>query len=273
MFDAHTHLNSDQLFPDREQHVVDFIKAWWTWLINIWVNNAWNQRWCDIQKMMPSLLETHGAWDFFYGTTIGLHPWETTFGNITSQEAVDLACIELSSMVKKHNTTIVAIGECGIDSHFERNDTIESLQTQLFIYQCDLAREMSLPLVIHSRDNYDLTQEILQAYTDLDIYFHCRGYTDLEIEKAAKQFPSLWIWFCGNLTYPKAWPLRESFAKAKELGIDIILETDAPYLSPQVVRGRQNTPAHISHLYDFVHKTFDMPAQTFIENTKKLYRL
>lgn len=273
MFDAHTHLNADQLYPDREQHVQDFMLAWWTWLINIWVNDTRNQRALDITKKSKELPFGAESEGIFIWATIGLHPGETTFGNIISKEIADHEIQKLQNLYKDNKQHIVALGECGIDSHFEWNKEIEEIQTYLFIAQCELARKASLPIVIHSRDNFELTHQILSDYKDLDIYFHCRWYTAKEIEITQKSFWSLRIWFCGNLTYPKAHTLRESFEKAIELDISLVLETDAPYLAPQVVRGRQNIPAHVSHLYTWVQETYWVWAERFINTTKALYKI
>ena len=81
---------------------------------------------------------------------------------------------ELKKLYKENSDYIVAIGECGIDSHFERNTDIERLQTKLFHEQCKFAQEVDLPIVIHSRDNFNLSYDIIKNYTDLKIYFHCR---------------------------------------------------------------------------------------------------
>jgi len=264
MFDAHTHLNSDQLYPDRETHLDEFASAGGTGLINIWVNHTWNQRALHIAQ------QSHTVSTY---ATVWIHPWETLFGEVSSKEQATLDIEQLRTLHEANKDNVIGIGECGIDSHFERNKTIEVLQSYLFVAQCDLARDTWLPLVIHSRDNFWLTHEILQEYTDLSIYFHCRGYTPAEVQQAKKSFPQLWIWFCGNLTYPKAQLLRDSFQTAIDLEIPLVLETDAPYLSPQVVRGTQNAPKHIAHLYEYVTTHYDIRESTITHNITSLYRL
>ena len=268
MFDAHTHLNSDQLYPDREIHLGAFQDAWWTWLINVWVNHIWNQRVLEIAQKVREKSDNIYVW-----STIWLHPWETTFGNISSKEVAKIEIEKLHTLFYENKKDIIAIWECGIDSHFERNSTIQSLQEQLFLAQCELARKESLPLVIHSRDNFALTHDILKNYTDLKIYFHCRWYGPKEVEQAKETFPHLRIWFCGNLTYPKAHLLRDSFQQAKNLWVKIVLETDAPYLSPQATRGKQNSPKNIVHLYDYVAEKFGLEKEKIIWNIKSLYNI
>lgn len=206
-------------------------------------------------------------------TTLGLHPLETVYGDIKSKDVLKDKLDELDELVKENIEHIVGIGECGIDSHYEWDDAINQLQVPLFIHQCKLAREYKLPIVIHSRSNFDLTQEILMDYTDLDIYFHCRWYTPKQIRKACESFPNLWIGFCGNLSYKKAIDIQKSFIEAVNQKAKIVMETDAPYLSPQKLRWTENSPKNVTVMYQRVEETFDLPGEVFTDNAKQLYKL
>jgi len=263
MIDAHTHLNSEQLYPDREQHIHDFESAGWSWLVNIWVNHLRNLRALEIKKKY--------SWEVQVEATAGIHPWETTFGSCKSLDDAQLAIDQLVRLTYENLDSLSAIGECGIDSHFERNSEIQAIQQKLFVAQCELAKATKLPLVIHSRDNFDLTFDILNTYNDLKIYFHCRWYTSNEIQRVVQNFPQLWIGFCGNVTYPKAVELRESFDLATKLWAKIVLETDAPYLSPQSLRGSQNAPKNVMVLHKWAKEEFWIGKEVFIGNTKELY--
>jgi TatD DNase family protein len=145
---------------------------------------------------------------------------------------------------------VVAVGETGIDVHYPNG--LETLETQkeLFVQHCKLARELKLPLVVHSRDAFLETFEILKNYTDLTVYFHCRGYGPEEYKQLNELIPHLFVGFCGNVTYKNAQALRDTLAvvSLKQL----LLETDAPYLTPQIVRGQDNHPANVKYIYDFV---------------------
>ncbi len=263
MIDAHTHLNSEQLYPDRKLHLGDFEEAWWTWLITIWVNHLRNERALEIKQSYD--------WSVKVWASIWIHPGETTFGNCNSEEAAQEEIDKLIRLTYEHLGHLCAIGECGIDSHFERDSKIQAIQEKLFIAQCELAKDTKLPLVIHSRDNFELTYDVLSRYKQLKVYFHCRWYSPDEVQRLYDAFPELWIGFCGNLTYPKATQLRESFTHAKELWIKIVLETDAPYLSPQSLRGTQNAPQNVVVLYDRVKETYGIDKEVFIQHTKELY--
>ena len=245
MHDSHTHLNSDQLYPDRVSHLQDFVDAGWAGLVNIWVHHERNLRAIEIAK--------NNTTDCIVWAALGIHPGEISYSHtITSSQDIQTQLSQLRELFETHknNQHILALWECGIDAHYDWDEGIQRLQIELFAAQCELARELQLPIVIHSRDDFDLTLEVLKNYTDLKIYFHCRGYTADDICTAVDTLPHLWVWFCGNITYPKANQLRESLDKAVELWVQILLETDAPYLSPQVVRWTQNTPSNVKHIYE-----------------------
>lgn len=278
-FDAHTHLNTTPLFENRTTYLTEFQKIGGTWLMNIWMDDAHNRQAIHIAKEAK---KTHQ--ECFVWATVWIHPCEVSFGKITEKKHISQEIKKLKILLESEKESIYAIGECWIDSHHKRDSSIESLQRDLFIAQCDLARETNLPVVIHSRSNYSLTHEILKEYTDLQIYLHCWGYWVEEVQQALQTFPHLWIWFCWNLTYPKAIQIQESLAylisyisASQQSTHDqhILLETDAPYLSPQKVRGTKNNPAHILHIYERIQRTHPTyPIKTSIEDSfKKLYKL
>lgn len=181
----------------------------------------------------------------------------------------------LKALYEKENTDIVAIGECGIDVHYPDGSENIELQKELFRRQCSLARELRLPIVIHSRDDFASTLEVIREYRDQKIYFHCYGYGAEEIRTLQETFSQLWVGFCGNLTYPKAENLREAIRVCKPE--NIVLETDAPYLSPQEVRGKTNEPAYVKHIYQYAAEFMKQPltkfSQGIMENVKRLYGL
>jgi len=139
----------------------------------------------------------------------------------------------LKEQYLSHKSLVYAIGECGTDAHYDGGQTI-AFQQKVFDFQCKLARKYQLPIVVHSRDDFEGSLEVLKNYPDLKIYFHCWGYGPREIEILQKLFPKLRIGFCGNVSYKKAENLRESLAVVQSSSL--LLETDAPYLSPQIVR-------------------------------------
>lgn len=131
----------------------------------------------------------------------------------------------------KNKEHIVAIGECGIDLYYPGASDFLDFQKEIFMKQCELARELKLPIVIHSRVAFDETIEVLQAFKELKIYFHCWSYGVEQLETLLKSFPQIWIGYTGICTYPKS---TENKACLQATPLDkILLETDAPYLAPQ----------------------------------------
>ncbi len=168
---------------------------------------------------------------------VGCHPTEAEgFDDARAEQIVRLAA---------ENEKVRAIGETGIDYYRESAGPAD--QRRAFEAQIDIARERGLPIVIHARDPEGETRasdevfEILDARGDgVAVILHCflvPWRVDDAIERG---------WFCsfsGIVTFPSAEELREAAAKLPdEL---VLVETDAPYLAPQPVRGRSNEPAHV----------------------------
>ena len=140
---------------------------------------------------------------------------------------------------------VVALGEVGLD--FYRNNAPADVQRRVFDEQIDLANELGLPLVIHTRDADDETFPMLER-ARVPVVLHCFSSPQRLAEaasSAATCCPSQ-----GNVTYPKARELQEAAARAPaEL---LLAETDSPYLAPVPLRGRPNAPLNVRHTVDFL---------------------
>lgn len=160
---------------------------------------------------------------------IGYHPSEA---NTTTDE--DL--IELEKTIKS-NKKVVAVGEIGLDYHWEKDN--KEKQKELFKKQIELAKKLNLPIVIHSRDAFQDTYDILKEAKHKGV-IHCFS-GNLE---NAKMYLSLgfYLGIGGVITF-KNTNLKETI---KEIPLDkILLETDSPYLAPTPHRGEQNEPKYI----------------------------
>jgi TatD DNase family protein len=135
----------------------------------------------------------------------------------------------------------VAIGETGLD--FYRDYAPRADQLRAFAAQIELARETAKPLVIHTRAADDDTLAMLtDQAAGVRVILHCFSMAERIEECLAHE--DWWISFAGNVTYPKAAPLREAMLRVP---LDrLLVETDAPYLSPQAVRGTPNQPANVA---------------------------
>ena len=133
----------------------------------------------------------------------------------------------------------VAVGEAGLDYHYGADAKDE--QRRLFFAQLEIAAELGLPIVVHTRSANDDTETMLRAH-DGTVVMHC--FSEPELLGAGLE-RGWYFSFAGNATYPKAEALREAAAAVP--ADRILAETDSPYLAPQPVRGRPNEPAHVVH--------------------------
>jgi TatD DNase family protein len=246
--DAHTHLNSDTLFSNRERHLDDFCGVWGTLLINIGVDAIYNQRAITIAQASV------GRTDCVVKAAIWYHPC------IVAEQSLDISTYSamldtLREQITQHRQYIVALGEVGVDLHRHHDYDTTILQQTLFDKQCQLASELWLSLVIHSRDAFTETVDIIQHYPNLPVYFHCRGYGVAEVDYLLTHRKQLALWFCANTSYPKAQSIRDSllyYIQQKSPDHALLLETDAPYLAIQSQRWDIQTPAQIPLLYAYI---------------------
>jgi len=167
--------------------------------------------------------------DIFVSACVGLHPLEVCERGESALQDISF----IKELYLSNKSYVVAWGECGLDYHYDVN-LHKDVQKNAFAMQCDLAVELNLPIVIHSRDAWKDTWDIIKNYKDHKIYFHCWGYGADEIKLARSVLNNLWVGFCGNITYPKSDYLRDALIAMD--GGNILMETDAPYLSPQSKR-------------------------------------
>jgi len=161
---------------------------------------------------------------------IGRHPNAST-----GFDDADLA--ELQALAAHERC--VAIGETGLD--YYREGAPKPDQARAFTAQLDLARELDMPVVIHTRAAEEDTMEVLGARGEgLRVVMHCFSMPDRLDECLERAW---WVSFAGNVTYPKAPELREAAARVP--AERLLVETDSPFLAPQPVRGKPNEPQYI----------------------------
>ena len=204
--------------------------------------------------------------------TVGLHPTD-----IEEDWQDQLQMLEPAFSV---DPAPVAIGEIGLD-HFhlpkspERAEEIKRRQSEVFKRQLELARKLDVPVVVHSRNSfYECLKVIDQSGFDWrKVVFHCfaDGPEEMELLNNRGGRGS----FTGIITYKNAEAIREA---ARFQGLDtIMVETDAPYLAPVPMRGKQNEPAYVRHTAAFCAELFgfDLPAFASFasRNTKQFFGL
>jgi TatD DNase family protein len=168
---------------------------------------------------------------------VGRHPNDSTgYDDAVTEELRELA----------RHPRVRAIGETGLDDY--RDYAPRADQERAFSAHMALARETGKPLVIHTRAAEDDTIAMLDAGAEgLEVILHCFSMPDRLDECLERGW---WISFAGNVTYPKAQDLAEA---ARRVPLDrLLVETDAPYLTPQALRKHRNQPAYVVHTARFV---------------------
>jgi TatD DNase family protein len=182
---------------------------------------------------------------------------------------------ELAQWLERENA--IAVGECGLD-YFYMNSPRE-IQREVFAEQVALAREIDLPVVIHLRDRgEDAYREMMEIWKregggKVEGVLHCYSH-DLPFAQSALD-ERLYISFSGILTFRRSQELREV---AAALPSDrLLVETDAPLLSPEGFRGKRNEPAHVGRVGEVLAEVLGCSAEEIAretaENTRRLFRL
>ena len=185
------------------------------------------------------------------------------------------------------NRKIVAVGECGIDHHWNpsgedgrcESDFDEQTyrgERELFEAHLELARELKLPVIVHSRDGFEDTLDCLKNVGYDNGIIHCYSYG---IDEARAFLDRGWyIAFGGAVTYNKKAKLEAVKELLKFVPSDRFLcETDAPYLAPVPLRGTVNTPVNVEHVYNFISEVRECKPEELSElvdeNIKTLFKI
>jgi TatD DNase family protein len=220
VIDAHTHL--EMCDPPDAELVAAAVAAGVNRIVTIGIDGASCRAALAAAEDFPQVY-----------AAIGRHP-----NSAAGFDDADLA--ELAALAA--HPKCVAIGETGLD--FYREGAPRADQERAFRAQIGLARSVGKPLVIHTRAADDDTLAILDSEAaGLRVILHC--FSMAERIEACLAHEHWWISFAGNVTYPKASDLR--VAALRVPAERLLVETDAPFLSPQPVRGKRNEPANVVH--------------------------
>ena len=224
LIDTHAHLYWDSFKEDFDAVIARAVAAGVSTIINIGV---------DVETSRKALNQKV---DLPVYSTIGIHPHESFLdGDIT----------ELEKIYFSNPEKVVAVGECGLDYYENKNDKLN--QKKLFQAQIDLAKKLNLPLIVHCREAWDETLEMLG---DQPAILHCYSGSSQTTLRLRSGQANLYVSFAANITYPKNEYLREA---AKILPLDrILLETDSPFLAPQSKRGQRNEPAAVAEIAQLI---------------------
>lgn len=224
MFDVHTHLNSDEYNSNLDELLKNAAK-----LDN---NFYFLVSGYDLDSSIKSV-ELSKKYKNIY-SSVGIHPSDCKRYSFDVLEDIKKLVLD-----KK----VVAIGEIGLDYYWDKEQNIKELQRIWFKKQIELASELKLPIVIHTRDAVQDTYDILKDSSfKYPIILHCYN-NSLEMTKLYLKMENVYFSFGGVLTFKNASNLREII---KVIPLNrILIETDAPYLSPVPYRGKLNLPEYI----------------------------
>ena len=226
IFESHAHYDDRQFDPDREELLSSMGANGIGRIVNVGSDFA----------ACRHTLELARKYEFIYGA-VGVHPSDIEDLNEDVYEWLK----ETSS-----DPRIVAIGEIGLDYYWEKDPKVQSYQRYWFCRQMELAREVSLPVIIHSRDAAEDTLKIIKGIHGDEIpgVVHCFSYSPEIAEEYVKL--GYYIGVGGVVTYKNAKKLKETVAKIPMERI--LLETDCPYLSPEPNRGKRNSSLNLSYV-------------------------
>ena len=164
--------------------------------------------------------------------TAGMHPHDAELFDAAAGARIE----ELL-----HDPRIVAVGECGLDFYRMRSPVEDQIRT--LKVHIALSNESGKPIIVHVRDAWGEVLRVLDEGSADRVVIHCfSGDAAIARECAARGY---WLSFAGNVTYPNNEHLRQA---ARTVGIErILVETDSPFLAPQLLRGRENEPANVVH--------------------------
>jgi TatD DNase family protein len=224
VIDSHTHL--DVCEPPDEDLVAAAVDAGVARILTIGMDGASCRRALQAAEAFPQVY-----------AAVGRHP-----NQAHGFDGADLA--ELRALAE--HPRCAAIGETGYD--FFRDRAPRADQQRAFEAQIALAAETGKPLVIHTRDADDATVSALAEHADgVAVILHCFSMPDRLDEVLDRGW---YVSFAGNVTYPKNAALAEAAARVPD--DRLLLETDAPFLTPQAVRKERNQPAYVQHTARFV---------------------
>ena len=245
LFDTHVHLNDKKY----EEDLVDVI------------NRAQHD---GVSKMLvvgydartnKVAIELAEKYDFIYAA-VGWHPVDAIY-------LTDELFAELEEQVK--HPRVVAIGECGLDYHWDTSP--HDVQKEVFIRQIKLAQSIKKPLIIHTRESIADTLEILKEQDAKVVggVMHCySGSVETAYEFIKLNFK---ISLAGPVTFTNG---RKPQSVAKDIPLEeLLIETDAPYLTPHPHRGKRNEPAYVSLVAKKIAEIKELSYEEVCEQTMK----
>jgi len=257
-FDSHSHYNDEKFDEDREEIIKDTYESGITKFVCAGYN---------IESSLFSL-ELSKKYDFIY-SICGISPNDIP----QSEEELWKDIAKITEIVKENKSKkLVAIGEIGLDYYWNKEN--KELQKEAFEKQIDLANELELPIVIHSRDaSVDTIEMIRNHKVNKAGIFHCCQPNQEMVRQALEL--GYYISFAGPITFKNS---RNAPDVIKMVPIDrILIETDSPYLTPEPNRGKRNDCRNVKYVAQKIAELKNVPieeiAKITYDNAKRIFEI
>ena len=252
LFDTHAHMDDHAFDADREELLASLPGQGLALVMNPG---------CSLASSYNAV-KLANAYDYIYAA-VGSHPDVADEVNEDTLSAYRELC--------KLNPKVKAIGEIGLDYHYE--DIPRQIQLKAFRAQMELARELDLPVIVHERDAHEDGMQVVRDFPDVTGVFHCySGSAEMARQLVDKGW---YIGFTGVLTFKNA---RKALEVAASIPLDrIVIETDCPYMAPEPFRGKRNDPGKIYRMAEKLAELRGLSVEEIqnitTENGKRLYRI
>lgn len=253
IFESHAHYDDEAFDEDREELLMSFQENGIETVLNVGASLSSCKMTVELMNKYP----------FIYGA-MGVHPSETGELNEESFSWLKEQC---------EADKVVAVGEIGLDYHWP--EPFPAVQKLWFERQLEMAREVKLPVIIHSRDAAKDTLDMMQALHagETGGVIHCYSYT----KEIAREYLNMNLYFGigGVITFHNARKLKEAVEYIPME--NILLETDSPYLAPEPNRGKRNSSLNLPYVVQEIAQlkgiSYDEVVEITNRNARNLFRL
>lgn len=253
IFDTHAHYDDERFDEDRDSLLTELNQKGISYILNASAS----------LESLDSSIELSERYDFIYAA-LGIHPH--------SADKMDEGVLQKIRVLSK-NKKVVAIGEIGLDYFYDNSP--RDIQRYWFERQIELAKELSLPIIIHDRDAHEDTINIIKKTNAGQVggIFHCfSGSAQMALEMLKH---NLYIAIGGPVTFKNA---RKTVEVVNAIPLDkLVVETDCPYLAPEPYRGKRNNSGYLVHTIQKIAEIKGIGeaevAEATLANARKVFKL
>ena len=257
LFDSHSHFNDEKFDIDRDEIIKETLNSG----VSNFIVAGYS---VDSSK---KAVEIANKYEETYAI-VGISPNDLEC--INKEENIEKSISKIEELA--NNKKVVAIGEIGLDYYWNKEN--KEIQKQMFIKQIELANKLNLPIVIHTRDAFIDTIEILKNNNvNKKGIFHCCPLNRELVKEALKL--DFYISLSGVITFKNTKNAEDIISMIPE--DRLLIETDSPYLSPEPLRGKRNNSMNVKYVAEKIasvkNKTLEEIAEITNENAKRIFNI